>query len=354
MAANSASNSALLNFVDETDDEIVTSQQEATNTDTFIGVESDTEKLIGGTESFDGSGKKESPFSFAYYTKLFDVDTDEIVARLMWAVFPRPSTSSFASQTIRAKPDLYGPFWICVTLVFSIAISGNVASYFQYNISPEETTKHWHYDFHKVSVSAAIVFLYSTLVPSGVFAALWSGTPNEVPVKPSLTELICIFGYSLAPFVPMSVLWLIQISLLQWVFVLVSFVLSGGVLALAVWPIVQEFSGAKTKGYAIIAVILVLQLLLATGFMLCFFHASGSSTTPIVNTTVEVKHEQKFSSQGASHEEKRETVNEIPLEMIKAPSTKSPTEPTAKQKEKIVKLDHIKVVANVSSEHQNE
>lgn len=32
---------------------------------------------------------------------------------------------------IQPIPDLYGPFWICVTLIFSIAIFGNFAHYIQ-------------------------------------------------------------------------------------------------------------------------------------------------------------------------------------------------------------------------------
>jgi len=53
--------------------------------------------------------------------------------RLLWSVTPMPngSTENFFKSKIRTKPDLYGPFWICVTLIFSIAISGNIASYLQ-------------------------------------------------------------------------------------------------------------------------------------------------------------------------------------------------------------------------------
>ena len=104
--------------------------------------------------------------------------------------------------------------------------TGNVASYFQYRFVAQENAKpdqHWHYNFHKVTLSATIVFLYATLVPSGLFGALWSSTPKDSPIKPSLIELVCIFGYSLAPFVPASVLWLIQISSIQWIVVLISF-----------------------------------------------------------------------------------------------------------------------------------
>ena len=205
----SASDSALLSLVDHGDDEIQNSQLDFNqgNNETYVGMENDTDQLLGDEiETVEDNGKRESPFTFAFYTKLFDVDTDEIVSRLIWSACPRPSyTSSFARKKIKSKPDLYGPFWIGVTLVFSVAIAGNVASYFQYQID-KDSSKHWHYNFHKVTVSAAIVFLYATLVPSGVFAMLWSGTPKDSTSKPAFMELVCIFGYSLTPFVPISIL----------------------------------------------------------------------------------------------------------------------------------------------------
>lgn len=39
--------------------------------------------------------------------------------------------SNFINDHIQPIPDLYGPFWICVTLIFSIAIFGNFAHYIQ-------------------------------------------------------------------------------------------------------------------------------------------------------------------------------------------------------------------------------
>ena len=46
---------------------------------------------------------------------------------------------------------------------------------------------------------------------------------------------------------------------------------------MALWPIIDEFTHAKSKGYFIITGILFLHLLLASGFMLGFFHASSTT-----------------------------------------------------------------------------
>ena len=69
----------------------------------------------------------------------------------MFSMVPNPS-KSFLQYYIRPRPDLYGPFWICVTLVFSIAISGNMADFLQKSFqATEDHPIKWHYDFHKVS-----------------------------------------------------------------------------------------------------------------------------------------------------------------------------------------------------------
>lgn len=52
---------------------------------------------------------------------------------------------SFLLNKIRPNPDLYGPFWICVSLIFTIAIAGNIVSFMHKFGSGYE----WHTDFHK-------------------------------------------------------------------------------------------------------------------------------------------------------------------------------------------------------------
>lgn len=262
------------------DDEILHKEE------TFIEMDHDTDQLL--TPEIDK--KDESIFSLSYYVRLWDLDTDEFVSRFLWSLLPRPQfTTNFVKKNIKAKPDLYGPFWISVTLIFSVAIAGNVASYFQMT-----KDSHWHYDFHKVTVSAAIVFLYVTLMPAGIFAVLWSGSAptEEVSAKPSFILLLCIFGYSLSPLIPASLLWLIQISMLQWALVLLCFLMSGGLLAFALWPLIDEWSPAKTKSYTLMAVILGLNLLLASGFMLCFYHVpSNDAAAPLPTTLIPAKNE---------------------------------------------------------------
>lgn len=53
---------------------------------------------------------------------------------------------------------LSGPFWICTTLVFTTAIAGNLANYFQ-----TVGTNQWVYDFHKGQFVRQIIIEKSIL-----------------------------------------------------------------------------------------------------------------------------------------------------------------------------------------------
>lgn len=173
---------------------------------------------------------------------------------------------------IRPNPDLYGPFWVCVTLIFAIGISGNLANYFG---SARSGNYHWKYEFHIVSQAATCIFLYAWLLPLILWGTLtWSKSQEEqiddelIQVRKyinlkcefntfllvsifkstsycsqgnrsiGLLELICLYGYSLTIYIPVAFLWTIQISLLQWLLVIVATLLSGGVLLRSLLPII--------------------------------------------------------------------------------------------------------------------
>jgi hypothetical protein len=241
---------------------------------------SDTEgpesELLGG-----GEGKQSVSFwAFEYYQQLFDVDTDRVVERIVWSMIPRPGVS-YLQHYIKPKPDLYGPFWICVTLVFTIAISGNLANYLQ---TAATRRYHWRYDFHAVTFAATAIFSYAWLVPIALWGILkWCGGQEA---RLSFLEILCVYGYSLAIYVPVSILWVIQIEWLQWLLVAVGAALSGSVLLMTAWPAVQG-----DKRCIILAVILGLHILLAAGFMLYFFHVppmtdiSATSILPEVSSS---------------------------------------------------------------------
>jgi len=230
--------------------------------------------------------------TLAFYRQFFDVSTKDVQERLLWSLTPRPAaTADFVRKRIRPNPDLYGPFWVCVTLIFSVAISGNVASYLQAAVSHSDSVVgfRWHYDFHKVTLAATAVFAYAWLVPAALYMAMWAGADNNnqagggqvagtpSPSQVSFVELLCVYGYSLSIFIPVSVLWTIQNALLQWCLVGAATAVSGAVLVMALWNNTVKDSGVrKNVGFMLIAAVIALHLLLAMGFMLYFFHVPST------------------------------------------------------------------------------
>ncbi|XP_075234587.1 protein YIPF1 [Lycorma delicatula] len=238
----------------------------------------------GLSKPLDDSDKNQylSLLSIEYYQRLFDVNTDQVVERIIWAMIPKPGVN-YLQHHIGSKPDLYGPFWICVTLVFTIAISGNLANFLQTEAT--HSHYHWKYDFHAVTFSASAIFAYAWILPVVLWAIIkWQGSQES---HVGLIELLCVYGYSLSIYVPLSVLWVIQIGWLQWLLVLLGAAMSGSVLVTAVWP------AFKDRSALLLAAILGFHLLLATGFMLYFFHAPSiayynSNTDNIVHPGTDV------------------------------------------------------------------
>ncbi len=166
---------------------------------------------------------------------------------------------SYLLNKIRPSPDLYGPFWITSTLIFTIAISGNIFSF----LSNFGTQIDWHTDFHKgtiwflalfwisysnkvwsfiVTSSAAAILAYWWIMPSLLYIIMrWRQIKGDF----EFIEMLCVYGYSLSIYIPVSILWLIHISLIQWIFVLVAVILSGTVLILTFWPVFSQDENKK-------------------------------------------------------------------------------------------------------------
>lgn len=134
---------------------------------------------LPASESYNETPDKPSYsiWSIEYYQQLFDVNTDQVLERILWAMVPKPGVN-YLQQYIQSKPDLYGPFWICITLVFTIAISGNLANYLQTAASGHY---HWKYNFHAVTIAGTAIFAYAWLLPCCLWGFLkYQGSVHEV------------------------------------------------------------------------------------------------------------------------------------------------------------------------------
>ncbi|VDM46399.1 unnamed protein product [Toxocara canis] len=224
-------------------------------------------------------GRKSNFFSFEFYQQYFDVDTDEVASRILNSMVPR-FNANFITDHIQPVPDLYGiicilccyvcarPFWVCVTLVFTTAICGNLAKY----VETYGDVKNHEYgsDFRLVTGASTLIACYVILIPFALYSLFWY---RRSELQYSYLEILCAYGYSLSIFVPVSMLWVIHAQWFRWLLILVSVVLSGAVLTGSVWPAVRSDPN-KAVALGTVATVLLLHALLAVGFKEFYFDAS--------------------------------------------------------------------------------
>eukprot|EP00800_Vazella_pourtalesii_P019258 TRINITY_DN6484_c0_g1_i1.p1 TRINITY_DN6484_c0_g1~~TRINITY_DN6484_c0_g1_i1.p1 ORF type:complete len:279 (-),score=43.71 TRINITY_DN6484_c0_g1_i1:80-916(-) len=181
-------------------------------------------------------------------------------------------------DVISNNPDLYGPLWVCVTLIVTASMSGNIAKYFR-----SHGQSNWTFHFQEVTSLATILFIYTWIVPILLWGVLaWRvGQANTH----SLFSMITLYGYSLSIYIPVSVLWtvLIHFATLQWIITVAAATLSGGVLAISFWPVIKR--DKQKIAYGVIAAIVLLHLVLAVGFQLYFFRSVSSSPQVIQHSS---------------------------------------------------------------------
>lgn len=71
-----------------------------------------------------------------------------------------------------------------------------------YAPSPHRDQSSWEFHFHEVIVLGCALYIYTWLVPVILSSVLWwRGSQNRY----SLLELLSIYGYSIAIFIPITV-----------------------------------------------------------------------------------------------------------------------------------------------------
>nr|CAN77029.1 hypothetical protein VITISV_015340 [Vitis vinifera] len=146
-------------------------------------------KPVPGSDESPPSGWLRS-FTVAAYKPYFDVDTSDVLERIKDSLFP--FNGSF-SEKVASNPDLYGPFWICTTLIFVAASIGTFVTYVAHKIQKKE----WDYDINLVTWSAGLFYGYVTIIPLGLYIILkYFSAPS------GLAQLLCLYGYSLFIFIP--------------------------------------------------------------------------------------------------------------------------------------------------------
>uniref|UniRef100_A0A3B3DJR6 Protein YIPF n=1 Tax=Oryzias melastigma TaxID=30732 RepID=A0A3B3DJR6_ORYME len=228
----------------------------------------DREELLSGQ-------KKSAPFwTFEYYQKFFDIETHHVKERILGSLLPWPR-KNFIQFYLRKNPDVYGPFWICTTLVFAVFISGNISNFMNGKYNPQ---------FRKVTIAATMIFSYAWFVPLALWGfLLWRNNKILNLVSYSFMEIVCVYGYSLSVYIPAVVLCIVPLEWLKWVTMVVAFGLSGSVLVMTFWPALKE--DHPRVAMATVSAIVLLDVLLAVVCKMYFFSTPQPSGAPVAPPT---------------------------------------------------------------------
>ena len=161
-------------------------------------------------------------------------------------------------------PDLYGPVWITLTLVFTAAVTSNMSLYLHHARMDRQASssstivdgggaadaeEEWEYDIDRLVHAATVLYAYSFGLPAALHLVLrWMGGYNNddhpsdggaVVVDgdgdgtigragrrrgvgarggsvPGLAELVCLYGYSLVPYLPAAWACVVPYDWVRW------------------------------------------------------------------------------------------------------------------------------------------
>ncbi|QCD77740.1 protein YIPF1 homolog [Vigna unguiculata] len=198
-------------------------------------------------------------FTVAAYKPYFDVDTSDVLERIIDSLFP--FRGSFNEKTA-TNPDLYGPFWICTTLIFVAASIGTFVTYLAHKLKSKE----WDYDINLVTWSAGLFYGYVTIVPLCLYVIL-----KYFSAPAGLVQLFCLYGYSLFVFIPALCMSIVPLDIFRWVVAGVAGFMSATFVAL---NLRAHIKSAGERWFLIVAGIFLLQLALAVVLKIYLFTVS--------------------------------------------------------------------------------
>lgn len=196
----------------------------------------------GGTGTTARNGQPSTPFSFFSlsswmsccsldsYQQYFNVDTVDIQERLKASLLKFYQPDQFRSvvgdlptETLKG-PDLYGPFWVAMTLVFILAATSNIYDYWEYLKKHDKDDDKFEVDIHHLRNACNVVLVFVF----GMSSAFWLAASCMGMSGISWGLWVCVYGYSQVPFVVAAVLVCIfPMDVLTWLLIVLAGVASG-------------------------------------------------------------------------------------------------------------------------------
>lgn len=207
------------------------------------------------------------PFQIGYYRPYFDVDTADVLKRIFYAF--APFRVKFL-DSLNGKPELYGPLWIPTTLIFLIAVAGNLASYIQ--AVKTGTESKWVYDFEQLVFAVSLVYSYAIALPLIIGMTIqWFDV--QIPVL----SVVCVYGYSISAFLPAALLCIYPSELVRWLVIVACFAVSAAFLLVNLWGPVHR---APVRGTLLLLSLVVLLAVFTLIMKLYFFHYRDIDARP--------------------------------------------------------------------------
>eukprot|EP01130_Rhizamoeba_saxonica_P009882 TRINITY_DN402_c0_g2_i1.p1 TRINITY_DN402_c0_g2~~TRINITY_DN402_c0_g2_i1.p1 ORF type:complete len:442 (-),score=62.11 TRINITY_DN402_c0_g2_i1:27-1301(-) len=211
------------------------------------------------------SNKKEDEYSVwqvEYYKEFFNVDTSVVAHRCLRSLIPiKPDFL----EHIKLTPDFYGPLWIATSIIFLLAAAANFERYLA-------DPTGYSFQFKKMAYGSAVIYGYQVFVPTSFYLYL-----KWVDSDIRYIELMCVYGYSLFIYAPVSILCVIPIHWLNYVFCGIGGIISSSFLSISLYRKLHD-------QFIILLSMAVIHLGLAVTFALYFFTFQGGSIPPVNGT----------------------------------------------------------------------
>ena len=180
-----------------------------------------------------------------YFRQYFRITTKEVEQRIISSF--KPYNSKFYEEASN-NPDLYGPFWIYTTLIFVIASGGSLSKYFN-----GDNSKNYFQSFVRGAGSLIYIFGFG-------FPFLIWGYMKFIGEVISYFYILCIYGYSFSPFIPIIILCSCGINVIQWILLCYAIANSTLFVITNLWKEISKQE--QKKKYSLIGIIVALQFIL--------------------------------------------------------------------------------------------
>ena len=191
------------------------------------------------------------------FGKYFDVELNDIKQKLKGSLIP--FNKSFY-QSIETNSDLYGPFWIFTTIIFLIALIGNISSYMH-----SENKEKFVYDYNHVPHAIFIIYGFGFGAPF----TLWLIMKFLFKIDIDLITNICIYGYSYTILIPIILICIIPFKLISTLALLYFLIHSCTCLFYNMYLVIQQ--KAQKSKYVVLGLLGGIQLLLFFFLKFYFF-----------------------------------------------------------------------------------